>query len=136
MPVLANAQHERVAQLLATGCSAEDASAQAGFNVKASSFAPNARKRAQRPDIRERVKELQGQVADRLIDITVEWIEQKLAKIADVELERKDIKASDVIAALREIGKIRGMYAPEKQDVTFHDLAGRLDNAIKRTRKD
>lgn len=114
MPVLGNPRHERAAQVLAGGGTAEGAAAAAGFDTEASSFSANSRRLIQRPDIRARVAELQGQVADKLVDITVEWVEQRLAKIADTILEPDDIRASDVIAALREIGKIRGMYAPEK----------------------
>lgn len=136
MPVLGNPRHERVAQLLAAGCSAEDASAQAGFNAAASSFAANARKRAQRPDIRERRKELQGQVADKIIEVTAEWLQRNVAVIAGVKPEADDIKPSDIIAANKLLAQMIGALAPEKHDVTFSDLGKRLDDAIRRAGKD
>jgi hypothetical protein len=121
MSVLGNPRYERAAQILAAGGSAETAAAAAEYNTKGSSFRANARRLIQRPDIRARVKELQGQVADRLVDITVEFIEQSLAKIAAVNVSEDEIKASDVIAALRELAKIRGIYAPEKKELTGPD---------------
>lgn len=57
MPVLPNAKHEIVAQQLAAGKSPVEASRIAGY-PEGSSFAPNARKRAQRLGIRMRKAEL------------------------------------------------------------------------------
>lgn len=125
MAVLDNARHERIAQLLAANCSAEEASAQAGYDRNKSSFAPNARKRAQRPEIRARVKELQGQVADRLVDVTAEWIQQRVAKIAAAEIPIEDVRASDVIAAARLLAQmIPGAMAPTKVASTNPDGDG------------
>jgi hypothetical protein len=124
MPVLGNPRHERVAQLLAAGCSAEDASAQAGYDIRTSSFAPNARKRAQRRDIQTRRKELQGQVADHLVEVTAEWIKQGFVRIASANIPADQIQVEHVMAALRELGKILGIYAPLKVAPTNPDGDG------------
>lgn len=58
--MLRNPRHEAVAQALFAGQKPEQASEAAGYDVKASSFAPNARKRAQRADIRARVEQLRA----------------------------------------------------------------------------
>ena len=63
MPVLRKGKHELVAQALAIGKSAVEASRAAGY-PDGSSFAPNARKRAQHPGIRARVAELQERGAE------------------------------------------------------------------------
>lgn len=60
MSSLRNPKHEIVAQELAAGKTPEQASDLAGYDRSASSFASNARKRAQRKDIRERLKEIQA----------------------------------------------------------------------------
>ena len=61
MPGLRNPKHQRVALALFAGQTPEQASAAAGYDSMASSFAPNARKRAQRPDIRREVARLQAE---------------------------------------------------------------------------
>ena len=63
MPALRNPKHEKVALALFAGQSDEDSSAAAGYDTKASSFAANARKRAQRHGIPERVAELRAEHA-------------------------------------------------------------------------
>jgi hypothetical protein len=130
MAVLGNPRHERAAQILAAGGSAETAAAAAEYNTKGSSFSANARRLIQRPDIRARVKELQGQVADRLVEVTAEWIEQGLARIGRVLVPEDEIKASDVIAALRELAKIRGIYAPVKVAPTNPEGDGPAEGSI------
>jgi len=67
MPVLPNARHEIVAQELAAGRSMVEASRVAGY-PDGSSFASNARKRAQRADIRARTAELLAARAARMLD--------------------------------------------------------------------
>ena len=63
MPVLRKPKHELVAQALAAGRSAVEASRDAQY-PDGSSFESNARRRAQHPSIRERVAELQGRGAE------------------------------------------------------------------------
>lgn len=53
-------KHRQVALALFAGNTAEQASESAGYDIKASSFGPNARKRAQREDIRSYLAELRS----------------------------------------------------------------------------
>jgi hypothetical protein len=99
MAALANRRHERVAQSLAAMKSAEQASVEAGYPKK-SSFAANARKRATYPEIKARVKELQGQQAACMV-IDAAWVLGKVARMAGYEIETRHMKPADVIAALR-----------------------------------
>ena len=116
MAVLANDRHEAAARVRALGGSAEDAAAAAGYDVKASSFASNARRLIQRVDIRARIKELQAETASKATNITAEAIHKILWRIASKQLDDDEIKTSDVLAAAREIGKMLGFYAAEKSD--------------------
>lgn len=127
MAVLGNPRHERAAWVIAKGGTAELAAAAAGFDTEGRSFAPNARRLIQRPDIRERVRELQAEVAGKVTDITAEALHQVLWRIASQRLEDEDIEATHVIAAAREIGKMLGFYAPEK-----HVTSGNLTVEIVR----
>jgi hypothetical protein len=63
MPVLRKHKHELVAQALAVGKSTVEASRAANY-PDGSSFASNARRRAQHPSIRARVAELQAKGAE------------------------------------------------------------------------
>jgi hypothetical protein len=105
MSVLGNPRYERAAQVLASGGSAETAAAAAGYNTKGTSFKPNARRLIQRPDIRARVAELQGQIAAAMV-IDAAWIRTRVARIADVKIAPDDVRASDVIAAAHLLAKM------------------------------
>lgn len=100
---------------------------------KGSSRSSNARKRAQRADVKRRLIELAQPTTEReraQIDATKDWARQKLAGIADVELAGKDIKPSDQIAALRLLAEIEGWKAPEKRDVTVRDADKLTDDEL------
>lgn len=114
MAAMKDRRHERVAELLSAMKTPEQASAEAGYDTKAKSFASNARKRACRPDIKARVAELQGQIAACMV-IDAAWLRDKMAKIAGTEIADDDIRASDVIAAANLLAKmIPGALAPTK----------------------
>lgn len=135
MAALENRRHECFAVLLATMKPAAEAYLMAGY-AEGSAYRDNARKLANNPAVKARIAELQGQVAEKLIDIKVEWIEQNVAEIAGVKIKADEITATNVLAANKLLAEIKGFMAPEKHDVTFNDLGRRLDEAIKRTRKD
>lgn len=133
MPPLRDPAHERVAQALAAMKTPVQASREAGYK-DGTSFAPNARKRAQRKDIRARVAELQAKEAD-LVSINAEWIRRETALVAGVELTSSQIKATDKIAALNLLAKMTpGALAPEKHEHTLNGLGSRIDAAIQRVR--
>jgi len=109
------------------------ASREAGYK-DGTSFAPNARKRAQRKDIRARVAEIQAKEAD-LVSINAEWIRRSAAEVAGVKINDDQIKASDKIAALNLLAKMTpGALAPEKHEHTLNELGSRIDAAIQRVR--
>jgi hypothetical protein len=120
MAALRDRRHEKVAQLLAVMTPYEQASREAGYK-DGSSFRDNARKRAQRPDIKARVAELQAKEAD-LISINAEWIRRNAAQVAGVEVAVKDIRASDKIAALHLLAKMTpGAIVPTKVEASGAD---------------
>jgi hypothetical protein len=96
MPALKNPKQERVAQELAIGKSAEEASAALDadgrpiYDTSASSFASNARRRAQHPAIRARVAELRAPAivaAEESVAVTVEWMLAKLKSLAEYNID-------------------------------------------------
>lgn len=114
MAVLGNPRHEAAARVRATGGSAEDAAAAAGYDTKASSFSANARKLIQRPDIQARIAELQGELAAKAIEVTAEWIKQNVARIACVNVPVDEIGASHVLQANKLLAELIGALAPQK----------------------
>jgi phage terminase small subunit len=113
---------ELFAQALAAGKTPVDAAKLAGY-PQGSSFAANARKRAQRADVKARVAELRAPAIAKVqavIDLSVEGQLQSLAKIA-YAFDQDDVKPSDAVAAHRLIAQIRGNLAPEKHEHTGRD---------------
>jgi len=91
------------------------------------SFAPNARKRAQRKDVQKRVEELLAPVtalAEQQIAVTKEFTTARLAKIIGAEFEDDDVRVPDVVAAARLLAEIEGWYAPKKIAPTNPDGDG------------
>ncbi|MHB8272833.1 hypothetical protein [Bradyrhizobium sp.] len=89
-----------------------------------SSLAANARKRANRKDVKARMIELaapaQAQVEAELT-VDLEKVERRLGQIILAEIDLDNIKAVDVIAAARQLAAIRGWNAPTNVHVTKHD---------------
>lgn len=131
MAALRDRRHEKVAQLLAVMKSAEEASREAGYK-DGSSFADNARKRANRPDIKARVAELQAKEAD-LVSINVEWLKREAAEVAGVKLDPATVKASDKVAALNLLAKMTpGALVPQHTELSGPD-GGPIIQTITRT---
>lgn len=83
MPVLANARHERFAQELAKGKSADDAYAAAGYTPDRG----NASRLTANDNVQTRVAEILGRGAERAA-ITQEMVLRELAKIAFVDVRK------------------------------------------------
>ena len=86
------------------------------------SRAPNARKRANRSDVKARLAELGAPQSEReaeRIAATKEWAIARLASIANPDLGERKIKVSDQIAALKALAEIEGWKAAEKSDGTL-----------------
>jgi hypothetical protein len=127
MSALRDPKREKFAQALARltaegmdrGAAMTEAGIEAGYpNPSSRSFAPNCRKRAQRPDVKNRIAELMApgiEKSEREIEATVEWAIGKLKSIADFETIVP--KASDQIAAIALIAKIKNWpVAPERHE--------------------
>ncbi len=112
---------------------AELAAETAGYRGK--SLASNARKRAQRADVKKRMAELAAPAlarAETLVAATVEWAANKLVSIAAIELGETAVEVPHQIAALKLLAQIKGWLAPEKRDVTVHDADRISDDELAR----
>lgn len=117
------------------GATPEDAARIAGYKGSGKTFAANARRNANRADVKARVAELRAPAMAKVqeqIDISVEWAAQKLAAMANHDLPTDDIKPSDQVAALRLLAQMNGWLAPEKVEHTLNGLGDRLDRAFSR----
>lgn len=130
MGVLPDRKLEKVAQELARFKSPTEASEAAGYKA-GTSFGPNARKRACRPDVKARVLELQ-RISGVVAAADSAYIQRKLMEITEVPVAKSAIKPSDQIAALTLLAKIVGAMAPEKHDHTLDGLGERLSAALAR----
>lgn len=119
MGILRNSKLEIVAQALAKGKSAEEASTLAGYDTEASSFAPNARKRAQNKGVRARVVEIQ-QIGAYCAAITAECliIEAEEARL----LAMHDGLPTAAISAIVCKGKLSGIWK-DRAELTGKDGA-------------
>jgi hypothetical protein len=124
-------RHEIVAQAIASGKAAVEASEEAGY-PPGSSFAANARKRAQRLDIKARVAELQAPAearAEMANAVSREWLLRRLHRIADLDLADAEVTVTDQIAAMRLAAQIGGHLAPTRHEVAMshEDALDELD---------
>lgn len=130
MAALADPKLEKFAQILlrniahdmARGKAATEAAKEAGY--RGSSLAANARKRANRKDVRLRMIELaapQQAAAEAAILVDLEKTEQRLNAIIFADVEFSTVKPADIIAAIRQLAAIRGWNAPTNVHVTKHE---------------
>lgn len=94
---------------------AEDAARKAGYTGR--SLGPNARKRAQRKDVKLRMAELAAPAVAAMqaeIVADVNWALDRLTKIASPDLGAAAVKVMDQINALKLMAQIKGWMAPEK----------------------
>ena len=130
-------QHERLALALALNHKPVDAARMAGYKGTGKTFAANARKACNRPDVKARVAQLRAPglaKAKQKIDIGIEWATQKLATMANQEIDADGLKATDQIAALKLLAQMHGWLAPEKVEHSLNGHADRLDRALARAR--
>jgi hypothetical protein len=130
MGVLTEPRLERLAQELARGSTTVDASRIAGYKPR-SSFASNARKRANRKDVKARVLEIQT-ISGVLAAADAAYLERKALEIIEVPLVADEVSTSDRLKAMDFIAKIKGFFAPEKHDMSFVNHGDKLDAALKR----
>ena len=117
---------EAFAQALATGVTPVQAARIAGY-PNGSCFAPNARKRARRKDVKDMVAELQKPVKEKLaktIEANFEWATKQLFEVGNLPIGISNARASDKIRAIEVLAKLYGWNASEKHhgrgNVTIH----------------
>lgn len=110
-----------IAHGMARGKAAAEAGREAGY--RGTAMADNARKRANRKDVKARLIELaapaQAQIEAELT-IDLERAERRLGQIIMADIELSGVKAADVIAAVRQLAAIRGWNAPTNINVNKH----------------
>lgn len=130
MPALDDLKLERFAQALlrniatglARGKAATAAAIEAGY--RGSAMADNARKRANRKDVKARMVELAAPAQaemERILTVDVERAKQRLANIIMADVDLAKTKAPDVIAAIRQLAAIEGWNAPTNVNLHKHD---------------
>lgn len=102
MPILDNHKHERFAQALAQGMSADAAYQEAGYSANMG----NASRLKGNEKVMKRVAELQASAADGA-EITLQWLIKQAVGI--VEDARNDKSHAAAVAALKEVGTLSGL---------------------------
>lgn len=131
---LANEKHEAFARELAKFTNVYQAYKAAGFK-EGSSLKPNARRLAQNAQVKARVAYLQ-RVSGVTVAADSAYIQRQLIEMVESGYNTDEINPGHVLKALELLGKINGVFAPEKIDVTLTNLADRLDRAMRRTETD
>ena len=112
------------ARLKAEGMPVSQAAVEAAVEAKykghqnpSKTFAANARKKAQREDVKKRVEFLlapKTEQAERQIEATKEWTNAKLVEIAAIPIVGTEVKTSDKLTALHRLAELNGWYPPQK----------------------
>lgn len=137
MPKPLSEQHEALAVARALGHKPTEAARLAGYKGSGKTFAANARKACNRPDVKARIAQLRAPAmakAQELVGISAEWATQRLATMANHEIDTDGLKATDQIAALKLLAQMHGWLAPEKVEHSLNGHADRLDRALARAR--
>jgi phage terminase small subunit len=117
---LSNRKLEIVAQQLAKGATAAEASIAAGYRTNGAAFAANCRQRANYPEVKSRVAALQSKAAERLT-VDLAWIYERLVEIASRAPYNEEIRTSDKLRALDMLVRLGGYYPPERKVVAPAD---------------
>lgn len=108
MPVLKNAKHEAFAQAVATGKSATEAYADAGFKP----HQQNASRLMLNDVVKARVAEIKNRVAEK-----AEWsAADRLLSLKAIHDACTTDERRTAIAAIAEANKMQGSYAPTKTE--------------------
>lgn len=130
MGVISPPKLEAFAQELAKGKTQHQAAIDAGYPA-GSSVASNARRRAQTPKVRARVRELRERIAVSTVADQV-YVQRRLMEISDTAIDPDDVRTSDIIQALKTLMDLNGLKAPEKHEHTLNDIGTRLAAARRR----
>jgi hypothetical protein len=120
MPVLGNTRHERFAQEVASGSSQSEAYATAGFRSETpAATKANASRLMSRPEVRERVAELQLAQGRQSEIKRADIIEMLLA---DRERAHAQRQIAAAVRAAELIGKLCGMFIDRREVRTVNPL--------------
>jgi len=108
MPVLKNARHERFAQELAKGKTADEAYALAGFKANRG----NAATLKANQSISKRVAEIQGRAAEKAA-VTIQSLTDELEEARGIAIAEK--QSSAAVAATLGKAKLHGLLVEKKQ---------------------
>jgi len=114
---LKNRKYEVIAQQLARGATAVEASLAAGYPGDGSSFAANCRQRANFPQVKARVAALQAKALETL-NVDLNGLLKRLWEIASHSPYKERVRTSDSLRAIDMLLRIGGHYAPTKSIVT------------------
>lgn len=125
------ARLEVFAQALAAGNTPVEAAKIAKYR-RGSSFAHNARKKAQRKDVKARVAELQKPALEKIaaqIEANVEWATAYLIDVVE-RAKASGVKTEHGIRATEVLGKMFGWMAPEKTEHSGAVQVERIERVI------
>ncbi|MDO9417019.1 terminase [Pararhizobium sp.] len=108
MPVLKNARHEKFAQALAKGKTADDAYKDAGFKANRG----NAATLKANQSISKRVAEIQGRAAERAA-VSIQSLTDELEEARGIAIAEK--QSSAAVAATLGKAKLHGLLVDKKQ---------------------
>lgn len=113
MPALANARHERFAQNLSKGMSADEAYREAGFKENRH----NASRLKTNETVTVRLQEIMDNISEK-----AEWTAaDRIASLKLIHDNNKTADARVAISAIAEANKMDGSYAPAKLEHTGKD---------------
>lgn len=101
MPILTNIRHERFAQGLAQGKTADEAYRDAGFKPSRA----NASTLKSKQNILDRMSELQSRASTGLV-VTLQWLMEKAEEARALAMTSGQVSAA--VAAIKEIGVLSG----------------------------
>lgn len=111
MPVLKNARHERFAQELAKGKTADEAYQLAGFKANRG----NAATLKANQSVKDRVAEITDNIAEK-----AEWsAADRLRMLSEIAAKSIDADPRVAVSAIAEANKMQGSHAPSKLDANL-----------------
>lgn len=110
MPILRNARHEKFAQAIAKGKTADEAYVMAGYEFNRG----NAARLKANESIRKRTEEIRGRISEK-----AEWsAADRLISLKNIHDASLGDDKRTAIAAIAEANKMQGSYAPSRHQHT------------------
>jgi phage terminase small subunit len=120
--MLPNARHERFAQELSSGKSADEAYVLAGFKHQRQ----NAHRLMTNDDVMRRIAELQARASAKL-EVTLQWLMEKAEEARALAMEVK--QTAGAVSAIKELGVLSGHRVEKREnrilnvdEMTDHEL--------------